>query len=207
MLVCASSDLDRKVQISTLRADEDSDDRNWKSIMYIMYFILVSLQAVVHCFADRTPKSACYNDVCKPVILNAELQSSFLRKILFAWFEPLAWKGYRKPLTDTHLDVLSTDHSSQMLAAKFKRGWQKSLNSMHDETQQRASPKSYDFDTVLPGESKRSISIIPTIIREFSGPLWFSGAIKLVMELLSFSRPYILGYNYNHRFFCCCECW
>lgn len=177
----------------TLLIDNETTitEPQWKSISSIIYFILITIQAILQCFADKTPKSSQHHGECRPIVLNEEFKSSFLGKIFFAWFEPLAWKGYRKPLTENNLDPLDADHSSELQAKKFQKSWEKCYYKHHTNTmEQKSSQRSYDFAAT---KDKRIISIVPILIRKFSGPLWYSGAIKVFMEALNFSRPFILG--------------
>lgn len=173
----------------------NTTEPQWKSISSIVYFGLITLQAILQCFADKPPKSSQHLGECRPIVLNEEFKSSFLRKIFFAWFEPLAWKGYRKPLTENNLDPLDTDHSSELLAKQFQKGWQRSVHMLYSSlTNKESSRRSYDFSKSA-ASKKRIISIVPILVREFSSPLWCSGVIKVFMEALNFSRPFILGYK------------
>ena len=63
-------------------------------------------------------------DVCP------ENQSSFLSRLLFAWFDPFAWKGYRKPLEDEDLWSLDYSNSSGSIVPKFEKHWKKALEKV-----------------------------------------------------------------------------
>lgn len=36
-------------------------------------------------------------------------------------------------------------------------------------------------------------TVLSAMVRAFGGPFWFAGIIKLVMDILSFSSPILLG--------------
>lgn len=52
-----------------------------------------------------------------------ENYSSFLSRLLFAWFDTFAWKGYKKPLENDDLWSLDYSNSSASIAPVFERRW------------------------------------------------------------------------------------
>lgn len=57
--------------------------------------------------------------------------SSFLSKLLFSYFDPLAWTGYRRPLVETDLWDLKPEDSSGEIVPLFDKYWQKTVHKVH----------------------------------------------------------------------------
>ena len=60
-----------------------------------------------------------------------EYYSSFLSRIFYAWFDALAWKGYKRPLTDEDIWNVESDMRSAQLAAKFESNWHLALEKLN----------------------------------------------------------------------------
>ncbi|KAI2474349.1 ATP binding cassette (ABC) transporter subfamily C member, partial [Diabrotica virgifera virgifera] len=56
-----------------------------------------------------------------------EESASFLSRLLFAWFDPLAWKGFRKPLETKDLWDINVEDSSRELVPVFEKYWSQTL--------------------------------------------------------------------------------
>lgn len=94
-------------------------------VIKMIFYPLLICQLLFSCFADAAPE---YEET--PTSLEKrcpEESASFLSKILFAWFEVLAWKGYRNPLEYKDLWDLNTEDKSSSLVPVFEKQWQKSV--------------------------------------------------------------------------------
>lgn len=56
-----------------------------------------------------------------------ETNSSFPSKILFAWFDPLAWRGFIKPLETDDLWSMNPEDTSSEIVPQFDKYWMKTL--------------------------------------------------------------------------------
>lgn len=56
-----------------------------------------------------------------------EAHSSFLSKIFFAWFDRLAWKGYRNPLVQEDLWEMNPEDTSKEVMPLFAKYWEQSV--------------------------------------------------------------------------------
>ena len=56
-----------------------------------------------------------------------EQSASFLSKIFFAWFDPLAWKGFRKPLETKDLWSMNPEDTASEVVPVFDKHWEKTL--------------------------------------------------------------------------------
>lgn len=56
------------------------------------------------------------------------MYSNFVSKLIFAWFDKMAWKGYKTPLKQTDLwDLKPEDRTTEIIPA-FSKHWEKALN-------------------------------------------------------------------------------
>lgn len=60
-----------------------------------------------------------------------EESSGFLAKILFSWFDKLAWLGYKKPLVIEDLWDLKPEDSAVEVVPIFDKNWQATLRKTH----------------------------------------------------------------------------
>lgn len=99
-----------------------------------------------------------------------ENHSSYLSKLVFFWFESLAWKGWRKPLVYEDLWELNEEDLSKVQYPIFAKNW----NEVKE--QNKGKP----------------VSVFKVLVKTF-GPLFLSGAaLKLVQDCLTFVPPRIL---------------
>jgi len=56
-----------------------------------------------------------------------EQNSSFPSRIMFAWFDSLAWKGFRKPLETSDLWSMNPEDMATEIVPKFDKYWNKNL--------------------------------------------------------------------------------
>ena len=54
-----------------------------------------------------------------------EISASFLSRLLFAWFDPMAWKGYRHPLDVQDLWDLNPVDTCKEASRDFLEDWGK----------------------------------------------------------------------------------
>ena len=53
-----------------------------------------------------------------------ELESSFLTKITYSWFDGMAWKGYKKPLETTDLWDMNPQDAAYEVVPAFYKNWE-----------------------------------------------------------------------------------
>jgi ATP-binding cassette subfamily C (CFTR/MRP) protein 1 len=56
-----------------------------------------------------------------------ERYSSFLSRITYAWFDKMAWLGFRKPLENSDLWNMNPDDTSPYVVPIFEKYWNESL--------------------------------------------------------------------------------
>lgn len=103
---------------------------DYQFISNMIYFPLLVVQLLVNCLADKEPINSEYEYIPK-VKPSPESSASFLRKILFQWFDPMTWRGYRKPLeVEDMWDVNPEDNSSEMVPV-FDKYWRENVAKNH----------------------------------------------------------------------------
>ncbi|CAG9853670.1 unnamed protein product [Phyllotreta striolata] len=161
---------------------------------YLIYYPLVCVMFLLNCVADQTPRERKYPVAEKPC---PEEGAGFLSRILFSWFDALAWKGFRKPLTTEDLWDMNIEDSSRELVPKFETAWKETLLKAESSSSNPAGQVKFKSDSdhvdFLNSKPKKQASVLPALVKCF-GPVFFFGAfLKLCQDLLVFVSPQVLG--------------
>lgn len=126
LVVCAIPEL--LSEMSEFDADEfGNGDMTWSGfhfINYVTYFSLICIQWFLSCFADKPPKNTTYPKSSNP---SPELRTGAFVKIFYAWFEPTAWKGFRRPLVESDIYDINPENTSAELVPKFDTNFERSV--------------------------------------------------------------------------------
>ncbi|XP_065155853.1 multidrug resistance-associated protein 1 isoform X1 [Atheta coriaria] len=159
-------------------------------ISYLIYYPLVVIMLLLNCFADGEPTHSKYPKSERPC---PEQSSGFLSRLFFSWFDPLAWKGFRKPLVHDDLWQMKPEDGGHEVVALFNKHWQRTLRK-HESTHPR-SRVSYKTDSVrmdFVNSKKTQASVLPAIIKSFGPTFLFGALLKLTQDILTFASPQIL---------------
>ncbi len=116
---------------------------DYQFLSYMIYFPLILIQFVSQLFSDKMPTEIKYKGLpLKSGNPNPELESSFFRKLLFIWFDPMTWRGYRKPLQVEDMWDIRPDDTSREMVPDFDRHW---LDSVAKGERQRQNEKLKKF--------------------------------------------------------------
>lgn len=126
------------------------------------------------------------------------MQSSFLSRILFAWFDRMALLGYRKPLETKDLWDMRYEDSSSVVSPAFQKHWNKLLGKSSDKA--KVSPKatyskekeSAEKIEFTASKQKTDASILMPLIKAFGGTFFMGSFLKLLQDLLTFVNPQLL---------------
>lgn len=171
------------------------EEINWNTYRFasnMIYFPLVILQFLNHCFADKQPKISYHDPLNTASGITKdcpEITAGFLNRILFVWFEPIIWKGYRRPLTAEDLYELNPRETTKQLSTAFDQYWQESIGNGQRKLQNEARKNGEKIVSTR----RTNGSTLPAMIKAFGGPFWFSGFLRLIIDLLGFAPPFILG--------------
>uniref|UniRef100_A0A182F1W1 Uncharacterized protein n=1 Tax=Anopheles albimanus TaxID=7167 RepID=A0A182F1W1_ANOAL len=166
----------------------------YQLISFMIFFAGTVLLLLLNFFVDKAPRESKYEITAKDC---PELSASFPSRIFFAWFDRLAWVGFRKPLEVEDLWHMKPEDSSKEVAPAFLEHWNKTLEKTYQtrETNNEASYKKFgntgrvDFRTT---KSKSIASILPALVKTFGGTFLFGSFLKLGQDLLTFASPQIL---------------
>ncbi|VEN64596.1 unnamed protein product [Callosobruchus maculatus] len=120
-------------------------------------------------------------------------------RMLFIWFDVMAWKGYRKPLEIKDLWDLNPEDSAKELVPIFEKHWQASIKksesypSTQNGTGAKFSGKLANVSFVHDIKSRKRVTVFPAIIKTFGLPFAFGSLLKAVADVLTFINPKILA--------------
>ncbi|KAJ6648205.1 Multidrug resistance-associated protein 1 [Pseudolycoriella hygida] len=165
---------------------------DYQFLSYMLYFPLIVFQLVSQLFADKFPtKMKSEEYYVKSENPNPEIKASFIRKLLFIWFEPMTWRGFRKPLETEDMWDIRPDDTSRSMVPDFDKHWIDSI-AKGERQRQKEKLKKNSKDKNLNSKSTRGSVIIP-LFKSFGGPFYFAGFLKLLIDLLSFASPQVLS--------------
>ncbi|XP_068898240.1 multidrug resistance-associated protein 1 isoform X5 [Tenebrio molitor] len=151
---------------------EEIPESYYSYISYLIYYPFILIMLFLNCFADRAPRHSEYPKLQNPC---PEEHSSFLSRLLFSWFDPLAWRGFRRPLVDSDLWDMKHEDSAAEVVPMFEKHWRKILQKSESSS------------------SKKQASILLALIKAFGPTFVFGAVLKLVQDLLTFVSPQILN--------------
>ncbi|XP_037050766.1 multidrug resistance-associated protein 1-like isoform X2 [Bradysia coprophila] len=151
------------------------DEYNFVSFM--IFFTITTIELFLNCLADEEPLESKY-----PRTQNScpEMSCNFVSKLLFAWFDKMAWKGYKAPLKQDDLWDLKPEDTTTEIISVFTKHWNTAL-----ESSIKKSMKS--------SKNKHTQSIVPVMWKSFGGSFLFATSLKLAEDFLLFVAPQLLG--------------
>ncbi|GAB1859186.1 Multidrug resistance-associated protein 1 isoform X7 [Camponotus japonicus] len=160
------------------------------SVCYMIYYPIVVMLFILNFLVDAEPRFSEYPTVETPC---PEQSSSFPSRILFAWFDPLAWKGFRKPLETSDLWSMNPEDMATEIVPKFDKYWNKSLIKRDEVENAKASYRKASGQVNFNGSQKKKIaSILPPICKAFGATFMFGAFLKMVQDIMTFISPQIL---------------
>lgn len=126
LLICGIPQLRYQVhERHTRQAHElDSSFDEYFFASYLIYFIFNLAIWFLNCYADREPHQTKYPKSDKPY---PEQGASFPSRLFYTWFDPLTWKGYKKPLEQTDLWDMNPEDSSKEIMPIFMKYWDRAV--------------------------------------------------------------------------------
>lgn len=126
LLICCIPQLRSQIQgrHNRIAHDIDSPLEEFYFASYLIFYIFTLAIWMLNCYADREPLQTKYPKSKKPY---PEQGSSFLSRLFYTWFDPLAWKGYRKPLEQPDLWDMNPEDSSKEIMPIFLKYWDRAV--------------------------------------------------------------------------------
>lgn len=180
------------------RQQEEIEDpwAQYQFVSFCIFFALTCLMFLLNCFADVNPREFEFEKQDKPC---PEMESSFLSRILFAWFDRLALLGYRKPLETKDLWDMRYEDSSGVVSPAFHKHWDKLIGKAGEKpktstkatySKEKESAEKVEFTE---NKQKTEASILMPLIKAFGGTFFMGSFLKLVQDLLTFVNPQLLS--------------
>ncbi|VVC43741.1 Hypothetical protein CINCED_3A019450 [Cinara cedri] len=181
----------------------DKPLEKYQFISYMVYYPLVLIQFVLSFFADSDPRLSDYPSVEKPC---PEMKASYPSRVLFSWFDTLAWTGYRRPLVTSDLWNMNYEDSSREVVPVFDKYWERSLIKAKLLDNAKASYIKHKSDgsiEVSPTEytritrdtkNQKEASILPALCKSFGRTFLFGTFLKVIEDCLVFVSPQVLKY-------------
>ncbi|XP_055613859.1 multidrug resistance-associated protein 1-like isoform X4 [Uranotaenia lowii] len=178
--------------------DNRLERNSWEQyhfVSFIIFFVCSCIMLVLNFFADKPPQKTKYEKTDKDC---PELSATFPSRLVFGWFDRLAWTGFRKPLENDDLWNMKPEDASKEVAPLFLKYWNKTLEKTYktrdmNDVLSSASYKKVssrvDFKTI---KTKKIASILPALIKAFGPTFAFGSFLKLFQDLLTFASPQIL---------------
>nr|XP_008197317.1 PREDICTED: multidrug resistance-associated protein 1 isoform X4 [Tribolium castaneum] len=175
-------------------SQEEIPESRYSYISYLIYYPVVLVMLFLNCFADRSPRRSEYPKLKNPC---PEENSSFLSRLLFSWFDPLAWRGFRRPLVDSDLWDMKPEDSASEVVPTFEKHWKRILQKCESNSPTRQTRASYKLDSarvdIVNSSTKKQASILPALVKAFGPTFIFGALLKLIQDLLTFVSPHILN--------------
>ncbi|XP_014612653.1 PREDICTED: multidrug resistance-associated protein 1 isoform X1 [Polistes canadensis] len=185
------------VQFRSLLIRYSNEELTYLFVSYMIYYSLVMSMFLLNFFVDAEPKYSEYPLVERPC---PEQNSSFPSRLTFAWFDALAWKGFKKPLEANDLWSMNPEDTATEIVPKFATYWNKIprkedklfwsyFSVQNAKASFRKSSGQVNFDNT---SKKKVSSILPPLCKAFGATFIFGAVLKLVQDIMSFISPQLL---------------
>uniref|UniRef100_A0A8D8XGU9 ABC-type glutathione-S-conjugate transporter n=2 Tax=Cacopsylla melanoneura TaxID=428564 RepID=A0A8D8XGU9_9HEMI len=185
---------------------------DYQFVSFMIYFPCVISLFILNFFADAAPTFSEHPVTENP---SPEYRASFPSRLVFAWFDRMAWLGYKKPLETKDLWDLNHEDTSKEVVPVFDRHWKETLRKVqgsptaggtpHTQAAYLKSASNVDIANGVgnskggPGGDKSKkpppqASIITALCKTFGPTFVFGSSLKLIQDLLTFVSPQILSW-------------
>ncbi|KAI4481391.1 hypothetical protein M0804_009511 [Polistes exclamans] len=178
------------VQFRSLLIRYSNEELTYLFVSYMIYYSLVMSMFLLNFFVDAEPKYSEYPLVERPC---PEQNSSFPSRLTFAWFDALAWKGFKKPLEANDLWSMNPEDTATEIVPKFATYWNKIPRKEDNVQNAKASFRKSSGQVNFDNTSKKKVSsILPPLCKAFGATFIFGAVLKLVQDIMSFISPQLL---------------
>ncbi|XP_063974574.1 multidrug resistance-associated protein 1 isoform X3 [Diachasmimorpha longicaudata] len=184
------------VQFRRILRNWDQED-SYARISYVIYYPVVLVLFLLNFLVDDKPKFSEYAEVDKPC---PEQSASYPSRMTFAWFDALAWRGFKKPLETSDLWSMNPEDTAMEIVPKFDKYWNKTLKKydrlMWDYCSNQSAKASFrkgsgqvNFNNT---RRKKGASILIPLCRAFGPTFIFGAFLKLSQDIMIFIGPKVL---------------
>ncbi|XP_063974580.1 multidrug resistance-associated protein 1 isoform X9 [Diachasmimorpha longicaudata] len=177
------------VQFRRILRNWDQED-SYARISYVIYYPVVLVLFLLNFLVDDKPKFSEYAEVDKPC---PEQSASYPSRMTFAWFDALAWRGFKKPLETSDLWSMNPEDTAMEIVPKFDKYWNKTLKKYDSNQSAKASFRKgsgqVNFNNT---RRKKGASILIPLCRAFGPTFIFGAFLKLSQDIMIFIGPKVL---------------
>ncbi|XP_043270601.1 multidrug resistance-associated protein 1 isoform X1 [Venturia canescens] len=174
----------------TLLSSLDQAEVTYQGNSYMIYYPIVVIMFLLNFLVDGEPKFSEYPSTERPC---PEQAAGFPSRMLFVWFDPLAWQGFKKPLEVKDLWSMNPEDTAKEIVPRFDKYWnssqRKSENAQAAKASFRKASGQVDFNS---GRKKKVASVLMPLCKAFGPTFIFGAFLKLLMDILTFVSPLLL---------------
>lgn len=175
---------------SLIRSSSNKTEVSYEFVSYMIYYPIVVILFLLNFLVDAEPKFSEYAATVRPC---PEQSASFPSRLFFAWFDSLAWKGFKKPLETNDLWSMNPEDMAHEIVPRFDKYWNAKLRKSENSQSVKASFRKGSGQINLNAESKKkTASILSPLCRAFGPTFLFGALLKLLQDVLTFVSPLIL---------------
>lgn len=161
-------------------------------------FVLIVVEWILGFFLDTLPayqEAGSGDETRNP---SPETTATFPSRLLFNWFNVLAWTGYKRSIVEEDLWDLNPRDRSSTVVPKFNRYWDAKLRLARlEKRDQPDASYGVGSDTVKiePGTTQKArdkLSVFGPLVKSFGGSFLVGSVLKLFHDLLVFMSPLLL---------------
>ncbi|XP_046682900.1 multidrug resistance-associated protein 1-like isoform X2 [Homalodisca vitripennis] len=172
-----------------LRQAGNKEEPRYKFILYMVSYPIVLLMMILNVFADPPQRVTDRPKTEKP---SPAENASFVSLCFFSWFEPLIWRGFKKPLTLEDLWNLRYHDTSAYVVTRFEKRWNKLLKR---SIRFSARDKKTELNGLLKDQDytpKKPVSIIGTLFKTYWITFVNAGLLKFISDAFGLLNPLLL---------------
>ncbi|XP_033224446.1 multidrug resistance-associated protein 1 isoform X4 [Belonocnema kinseyi] len=174
---------------SLIRSSAHKTEVTYEFVSYMIYYPVVVLLFLLNFRVDAAPKVSEYAPTERPC---PEQNSSFPSRLFFAWFDSLAWKGFKKPLETNDLWSMNPEDMAHEIVPRFDKYWKKLKKAENAQTVKASFRKGSGQVNLNAGSKKKTASILPPLCKAFGPTFLFGALLKLIQDIMTFVSPMIL---------------
>lgn len=194
-----------EVHSTSVRINSGDQDSwaDYKYASFMVYFTSVILSFLLTCFVDGEPLETKYSRTAKDC---PEVSSSFLNRIVYRWFDKMAWLGYKKPLEESDLWNLRPEDQSKEIMPTFAKHWNQTVisNKVHPTVEplmnqafiltdhEKGNEPKVQLENPKTTKAKKNSSVLPAVCKTVAGTFLLGSLLELIQVGLTFASPLLL---------------
>ncbi|KFD70131.1 hypothetical protein M514_02283 [Trichuris suis] len=173
----------------------------WSSldVSYAVYYCLLLMQLLISCWADRMNVWDIPAKTKETNEENPEKTVSFFNRITYTFFDPIAWRGWRRGVQKEDLWLLLPKDTVEELRQKWENLWNAKSQRFLNAQRHRQPSISYDnkkvsisLEAAVHKAKREAPSVFLTLVQCFKWQALTSVFIRTLSDIFEFMKPLIL---------------